>query len=167
MSKETADHRVCDEFWHGTGLDRRRSPPWPTFGTPQAAQHQLVIPTATPRSLSHTTRQWQDEPATKLRWQRGLWKDARPTGASFAYRRDTPKITYLGSPDQTHRQSDLGTTVGHRARICSSVGSRSIGSVLAGPAVTEPLISWIVTLPAGLSATEPGALEPPTPALLL
>ena len=30
-----------------------------------------------------------------------------------------------------------------------------------------PSISWIVTLPADLPMTEPGALEPPAPALLL
>ena len=41
----------------------------------------------------------------------GLWKDARPTGASLPYPRDTPTIIARHRTAGTSQQDDLGTAV--------------------------------------------------------
>jgi hypothetical protein len=47
------------------------------------------------RSLTRTTQRWQDAPATKLRLDAVCERTRRPTGASFAFHADTPKISDL------------------------------------------------------------------------
>jgi hypothetical protein len=50
----------------------------------------------------------------------GLWKDARPTGASLPYPRDTPTIIARHRTAGTSQQDDLGTAVGPGGRAVTS-----------------------------------------------
>jgi len=104
----------------------------------RGAQHHRLSPNSSRRALSHTTRRWQDEPATKLRWQREvLARTTRPPGASFAHPRDTPKITDFGTrlASAPRRSWNAPGIEPARPGRLGRQQSRSVSLVLAGTVV--------------------------------
>jgi hypothetical protein len=57
----------------------------------------------------------------------GLWKDARPTGASLPYPRDTPTIIARHHTAGTSQQDDLGTAVEEGQRVEFEIGQGNKG----------------------------------------
>ena len=70
----------------------------------------------------------------------GLWKDARPTGASLPYPRDTPTIIARHRTAGTSQQDDLGTAV-----VLAQAGphAKEVHGVVVTPEMAETIAGQV------------------------